>query len=284
MLSQWILNEDMRHLLGKKVRVSIKHNMKVGTSKNFKLGLIQLTSAGTIDTSPAFLSGAWSVTTGVDPAWNTNLSAITPDPSPTGENGTISGAYLTCATVENAWTRSSCVFTIPTNAKNLVMVFFADATGGTTDNVSIAEAQITRDPEIVEYVEPPYAITLKRCQRRYCKSFPLTTVPIQSLAVATAGNGVTGIIGKAGATALASYIRIQFPERMFKVPAITLFTPVGAGAVPYRISGTTPAVQTASAQTGIMDYGLVVSATGDANGAVGDLVGVHYTASAEIVA
>ena len=64
MASQWILNEDMRHLLGKKVRVSIKHNMKVGTSKNFKLGLLQLTSAGTIDTSPAFLSGAWSVTTG----------------------------------------------------------------------------------------------------------------------------------------------------------------------------------------------------------------------------
>jgi hypothetical protein len=70
---------------------------------------------------------------------------------------------------------------------------------------------------------------------------------------------------------------------MFKVPAVTLYTPVGAGAVPYRISGTTPAVQTTVAQTGVMDYGLVVSATGDANGAIGDLVGVHYAASAEIV-
>lgn len=284
MLSQWILNEDMRHLLGKKVRVSIKHNMKVGTSKNFKLGLLQLTSAGTIDTSPAFLSGAWSVTTGVDPTWGTNLAAITPDASPTGENGTISGAYLTCATVENIWTKSSCVFTIPTNAKNLVMVFFSDATGGTTDNVSIAEAQITLGTEGVDYIEPAFSEVLLRCQRRFCKSFPLTTVPAASIAVATAGNGVTGIIGKAAATALACYINIKFPVRMFKVPAITLFTPVGAGAVPYRISGTTPAVQTASAQTGIMDYGLVVSATGDVNGAVGDLVGVHYTASAEIVA
>ena len=284
MASQWILNEDMRHLLGKKVRVSIKHNMKVGTSKNFKLGLLQLTSAGTIDTSPAFLSGAWSVTTGVDPTWGTNLAAITPDASPTGENGTISGAYLTCATVENIWTKSSCVFTIPTNAKNLVMVFFSDATGGTTDNVSIAEAQITLGTEGVDYIEPAFSEVLLRCQRRFCKSFPLTTVPAASIAVATAGNGVTGIIGKAAATALACYINIKFPVRMFKVPAITLFTPVGAGAVPYRISGTTPAVQTASAQTGIMDYGLVVSATGDVNGAVGDLVGVHYTASAEIVA
>ena len=283
MLSQWILNEDMRHLLGRKVRVSIKHNMKVGTSKTFKLGLLQLTSAGTIDTSPAFLSGAWSATTGVDPAWNTNLAAITPDASPTGENGTITGAYLNIATVENVWTRSSCVFTVPTNAKNLIMVFFADATGGTTDNVSIAEAQVTLGADLVDYLEPLFSENINRCLRRYCKSFPLTTVPAASIAVATAGNGVTGIIGKAGATALACYIKIQFPVRMFKVPAVTLFTPVGAGAVPYRISGTTPAVQTAAAQTGVMDYGLVVSATGDANGAIGDLVGVHYAASAEIV-
>ena len=283
MLSQWILNEDMRHLLGRKVRVSIKHNMKVGTSKTFKLGLLQLTSAGTIDTSPAFLSSAWSATTGVDPAWNTNIAAITPDASPTGENGTITGAYLNIATVENVWTRSSCVFTVPTNAKNLIMVFFADATGGTTDNVSIAEAQITLGADLVDYLEPLFSENINRCLRRYCKSFPLTTVPAASIAVATAGNGVTGIIGKAGATALACYIKIQFPVRMFKVPAVTLFTPVGAGAVPYRISGTTPAVQTTAAQTGVMDYGLVVSATGDANGAIGDLVGVHYTASAEIV-
>jgi hypothetical protein len=283
MLSQWILNEDMRHLVGRKVRVSIKHNKKVGTDQTFKLGLIQLTSAGTIDTSPAFLSGAWSVTTGVDPAFNTNLTAITPDASPTGENGTITGNFLNVNVAAGVWTKSSCVFTVPTNAKNLVMVFFSDATGGTTDNVSIAEAQITLGTELVDYLEPLFSENINRCLRRYCKSFPLTTVPAASIAVATAGNGVTGIIGKAGATALACFINIQFPVRMFKVPAVTLYTPVGAGAVPYRISGTTPAVQTTVAQTGVMDYGLVVSATGDANGAVGDLVGVHYAASAEIV-
>ena len=283
MLSQWILNEDMRHLVGRKVRLSIKHNQKAGLAQNFKLGLLQLTSAGTIDTSPAFLSGAWSTTTGVDPAWNTNIAAITPDASPTGENGTVSGNYLNIVTVANTWTRSSCVFTIPTNAKNLIMVLFADATGGVTDNVSIAEAQVTLGADLVDYLEPLFSENINRCLRRYCKSFPLTTVPAASIAVATAGNGVTGIIGKAGATALACYIKIQFPVRMFKVPTVTLFTPVGAGAVPYRISGTTPAVQTTAAQTGVMDYGLVVSATGDVNGAIGDLVGVHYTASAEIV-
>lgn len=283
MLSQWILNEDMRHLVGRKVRLSIKHNQKAGLAQNFKLGLLQLTSTGTVDTSPAFLSGAWSVTTGVDPAWNTNIAAITPEASPTGENGTVSGSYLNIVTVANTWTRSSCVFTVPINAKNLIMVLFANATGGVTDNVSIAEAQVTLGDDLVDYLEPLFSENINRCLRRYCKSFPLTTVPAASIAVATAGNGATGIIGKAGATALACYINIKFPVRMFKVPTVTLFTPVGAGAVPYRISGTTPAVQTTAAQTGVMDYGLVVSATGDANGAIGDLVGVHYTASAEIV-
>ena len=186
MLSQWILNEDMRHLVGRKVRLSIKHNQKAGLAQNFKLGLLQLTSAGTIDTSPAFLSGAWSATTGVDPAWNTNIAAITPDASPTGENGTVSGNYLNIVTVANTWTRSSCVFTIPTNAKNLIMVLFADATGGVTDNVSIAEAQVTLGADLVDYLEPLFSENINRCLRRYCKSFPLTTVPAASIAVAAA--------------------------------------------------------------------------------------------------
>jgi hypothetical protein len=283
MISQWILNAEMAHLRGQKVRVSVKTSQKVGSEgQTFKLGLLQLTSAGTVDTSPAFLSGAWSTSTGTDPAWGTNISAITPDSSPTGENGTISGSYLEISSTL-AWKRSSCVFTVPTSAKNLVVVLFANATGGTTDNFSVAEFQLTEGPEIVEYVEPPQAETLIRCQRRFCKSFPLTVVPAASVAVATGGNGETSIITKAGATALASAIQIRFPVRMWKTPSLTLFTPVGAGAVPYRINGTTPAAQTTAATTGLLDMGAVVTSTGDAAGAVGDLVGVHYTAEAEFI-
>lgn len=285
MLSQWILNAEMAHLRGQKVRISIKHNQKVGSGQNFKLGLIQLNSSGTVDVSPAFLSGAWSVSTGVDPSWGTNLAAIAPDSSPTGENGTVSGSYLNIVSVAGTWTRSSCVFTVPSNARNLVVVFFSDATGGTTDNISLAEFQLTQGPEILDYVEPPQAETLLRCQRRYCKSFPLTVVPAASVAVATGGNGETGIIARAGATALAGTIQIRFPVRMWRTPpTFTLFSPVVAGAQPYRINGTTPAAQTAAATTGLLDMGAVVTCTGDAAGVVGDLVGVHYVADAEIVA
>lgn len=284
MLSQWVLNSDMAHLRGKNVRVSIKHNQKVGSPQTFKLGLIYLTSSGTVDTSPAFLSGAWSTSTGTDPAFGTNLLPCTPDSTITAENGTVTGNYVNVVTVSNTWVKSSGVFSVPSNAKNLVFIFFADATGGTTDNISLAEAQITIGDEIIDYVEPPLGETLVRCQRRFCKSFPLTVVPAASLAVATGGNGCISTITRAGATALASYIFIQFPIKMWKTPTLTLFGVTGAGAVPWRISGAASAAQTANATTGLLDTGAVISSTGDAAGVVGDLVAVHYTADAEIVA
>jgi len=289
MLSQWIIDDDMAHLRGQKVRVSIKHNQKVGTGQTYKLGLLQLNVSGTVDVSPAFLSGAWSTTGGVDPAWGTNLAAITPDSSPTGENGTITGSYLNVTTVATTWTRSSCVFTVPTNAKNLVFVFFSDATGGTTDNISVSEAQQTLGPEIVEFVAPPMSEEIYRCQRFYCKSFPAGIVPAASVSVANGGHGVTGILGKSGSgTALGSQITVMFPVQMWKTPTVTLFTPTAAGAVVFRHSGTTPAVQgtTAVLANSTTDRGCVVTATNEAttNGAVGDLVGIHYVADAEIVA
>jgi hypothetical protein len=287
MISQWVIGSAMAHLRGQKVRVSIKHNQKVGTGQTFRMGLLQLNASGTVDVSPAFLTGAWSTTTGVDPAWGTNLAVIAPDASPTAENGTNGASWCTVTSVATTWTKSSAVFTIPTNAKNLVMVFFSDATGGTTDNISIAEAQITQGTAIVDYAEPPLAETLVRCQRFFCKSFPLTVVPAASLSEATAGSGVCSIIGLAGATALAVHIPIQFPVQMWKTPVtLTYFTPTASGAQAFRLDGTSPAAQTATASrtSSLTDRGVLCTATGDASGVVGNLVGVHYTADAEIVA
>jgi hypothetical protein len=73
MISQYKIASDIAHLRGQKVRLSVKIKQKVGAAQNYKLGLIQLQAAGTVDAPPAFLSGAWSTTTGVDPAWRTNI-------------------------------------------------------------------------------------------------------------------------------------------------------------------------------------------------------------------
>lgn len=286
-LSQMIDGVTTAALRGQKVRVSVKIKQFAGNNANYRLGLLQLNSSGTVDTPPAFISAIGA--NSVEPTWGTNIAAITPDASPVGENGTISGVALTITSTA-AWVRSSCVFTVPSNCVNLYVVLYRDTTGAASDAVGVAEFQMTQGTEIVDFVELPQSIELARCQRFFCKSFPLTVVPAASLSEATAGSGVTGILGKSGSgTALGSQISVVFPVQMFKAtPTITLFTPVNSGAVVMRLSGTTPASQgtTAIRTSSTTDRGCVVTATNEAttNGAVGDLVGIHYTADAEFSA
>ena len=284
-LSQFLANEDIAHLRGKKVQVSVKIKQFAGANANYRLGLLQLAAAGTIDVCPTFISAIGGAS--VEPTWGANLVAITPDASPVGEHGTISGVALTI-TSTSGWIRSSCVFTVPTDAKNLCVVLYRDTIGAASDALGVAEFQMTQGSDIVDYIALSRSIELKRCLRYFCKSFPQTVVPAAALAVATAGFGYTGILGKAGSgTVLGSQISIQFFNPMWKTPAVTLFTPVGAGAVVYRHNGTTPLIQGATTvlASSITDRGCVVTATNEAtvNGAVGDLVGIHFTADAEFL-
>lgn len=288
MLSQVVLSSDMSHLRGQKVRVSIKHNQKVGSGQTYRMGLLQLTNAGTVDTMPAFLTGAWSTTSSVDPAWGTNLSVIAPDSTPAGENGTVGASWLTITSVATTWTKSSAVWTIPTSAKNLVFVFFSDATGGTTDNISMSEVQMTVGTEIVDYTELPLTYELMNCQRFFSKSFPYAILPAASVSVANGGYGSGAPLLIAGSgTALACQIPITFPVRMWKVPAITYYTPTTTGAVIFRHTGTTPAAQgtTATVTSTLTDIGVTVQCTGEAttNGAVGNWCSIHWSCEADFI-
>lgn len=279
MLSQFIINKEMAHLRGQKVRLQCKISQKVGAAQTYRLGLLQLAAAGTVDVSPTFLSGAWSTTTGVDPAWNTNLLAITPDASPTGDGGTITGDYLNITTGA-AWARAGCVFTVPTTAKNLVPVIFSNATGGTTDNISITEFGMYLGPEIRDWVEEPLQDQLLKCQAYYAKTFPYLTVPAQNAGTLTS---VKGIVGVAGANALACSLFWRFPTSMWKTPVtVTTYSPGAAAAQVRRISGT-PAEQTATAVVNTGTESTDITATGDAAGIVGDRIAVHITADSETV-
>jgi hypothetical protein len=171
------------------------------------------------------------------------------------------------------------VFTIPTSAKNLVFVFFSDATGGTTDNISISEAQITEGSEIVEYTEPPHAETLIRCQRRYCKTFALATVPVTNAGLNTGELKWTKVV--AGAT--AGRAQWQFPVQMWKTPAtITFYNPAAANA---QVRDETNTVDcSATTAVGTTDRQVGITYTGNAATVAEGLMGVHITADAEITA
>ena len=281
MISHYILFSDMAHLRGQQVRVSCKTNIKVGNAQTLKLGLIQLSSTGTVDAPPAFLSGAWSGVLGTDPAWNTNTAAITPDAGITPENGTISGAYLEISAQQTTWVRSSCVFTVPSNCKGLYVVLFSNETGGSTDNISVAEFQLTLGQEITDFVQPPLAEELIKCQRRYCKTFALTTVPVTNAGINT--GECKAVAGKAGAVANACIFAWRFPVVMWKTPVtVTLYNPGAANALGRNLTGA--ADLGATALTAQLDSSVMAISTGVAATAVGDQCGIHITADAEIVA
>jgi hypothetical protein len=266
----------MMHLRGQKVRCSVKLKQLVGSNQTYKLGLLQLTSAGTTDTSPTFISAIGA--SGVNPTWGTNLSAITPDASPTGENGTINGSFLEITSTA-AWVRSSCVFTIPTDCKNLVWVLIKDATGGTTDSVGIAECQMTQGPEIIDFVQPPLSEELYRCERFFQKTFAVATVPAQNIGLNTGELKWTKVV--AGAT--AGRAQWTFRTRMWTTPAtITFFNPAAANA---QVRDQTNSVDcSATTAVGTTDCQVGITYTGNAATVAEGLMSVHITADAEIVA
>ena len=287
MLSQWIVNADMAHTRGKTLRLSIKTDQKVGTAGQvYRLGILYLTAAGTTDTCPTFLTGAWSAANGTDPAFAATLLPITPISTGT-ENCTVSGNYASITATSDAWLKSSALFTVPATAKNLMVVLFSDnTTAGTTDSFAVSDCSLTIGAETVDFVQPLFNQELLRCQRFYCKSTPYGVVVAASLSVATAGYGAAFILGKTGiSTVLGSQIPIQFPVQMHQTPTITYFTPTTTGALVFRHSGASPLSQgTATTVTSsLTDRGVVCSATNEAttNGVIGDLVSVHYGASCE---
>ena len=274
---------DCTHLNGSKVRVQMKMKYSVAASMVVRLGLVYMTSAGTADTILASAAGFISAVngTGVDPTLTAAANLAYATPLITESTGTIVGNGVDC-TLTNGWVRYSATFTVPATAKNLIPCVWTNAAIAINDELNVAEFGLYAGEEVRDWHPLMDGVELSACQRFYQKSFPLLIAPAAAVAVATGGTGRAGIIGKAGATALAVKIPIVFNPPLRITPTLTLFTPVGAGAVPYRIDGTTPAVQTSVAQVGLLQTGVTITATGDAAGAVGDLVGVHYTADAEI--
>lgn len=276
-LSQFIINTEMMPLRGSKVRVSVKLKQFVGSNAVYRLGLLQLAAAGTVDTSPAFITAIGAAS--VEPTWGTNLLAITPDAAPVGENGTISGAALSITSTA-AWVRSSCVFTVPTDAKNLVVVLYRDTLGGASDALGVAEFQLTQGTDLVDYKAPPLAEEVLRCERFFYKTFTYATVPVASAGVTT--GCVKWSAGVAGAVA-GTWSTHQFTVPMFKIPTITLFNPAAAGAQVRQI-GATAGDCTSSVAAETTTHSTAFTTTPGASAVVGTILGVHFTADAEFVA
>lgn len=272
---------SIMNLRGNKVRMQF--SLKASESLTFRIGLMQLQAAGTADTFST-TPVTFSSIAGNDGTLAANLAWIVPDAN-SEDNGTISGNAMSCL-VTASWQRFSCTFTVPIDCHNLVLAVWSNAQllhTGPIQSFSISDAGLYEGTEIrTNFV--PYAsiLELLRVQKYFAKSFPIGITPAASTTVANAGYGTCSLCGKA--TTGVNIIPIRWPIRMRIAPTVAFFTPVGAGTVAYRHNGTTPAVNgtTAVFTNATTDIGTVVSTAGDANAAVGDLISIHWTASAEI--
>jgi len=115
------------------------------------------------------------------------------------------------------------------------------------------------------------------CQRYYQKSFSQPQAPAQ--AIGTNTGETIFIAGKAGA--LAEWGSVRFCPIMRSLPGIIIFyNPISANAQVRDV--TAGADLAATAFSGPKDTGFIISATGAAGTAVGNLLGVHWTADAEL--
>lgn len=275
-ISQVIEGKDATQLRGRSVRVQARMKFTIAASMTVRLGLAQLTSAGTIDTIPATFISAFGAA-GTDPTLGTNLSYIAPKAGVSADGGTVNGNAIDCVLSAN-WARFGGVFDVPTGAKNLVVLIWTNGQPAANDELNISEVTLSDGMEVQDWTPIHYSLEFTRAQRFYQKTFNVDTAPVQNAGVNT--GEFRFIAGAAGAlTERSNSYFFAVPMRI--APAtVTLFNPAAANAQVRDITGAVDT--TASAAAGTTERGLYVTATGNAATAVGNHLGIHLTMDAEL--
>lgn len=278
-VSQVIEARETSGLRTQTVRVDCKLKQIIASAPVVNLWLVYLTSAGTVDALPAtFISAVGANTT--DPTLGTNITYLTPNAgsadASTPANATISGNKLKC-TLSASWQRFGASFIVPQTAKNLVVMVGGDSQFAATNGFAMSEASLTVGNDVPDWNPGDYSNELERCQRFYQKTFNVDTGPVQS-----AGAGTGEFRYQSGtAGALGDFGWYQFALRMIAAPAtITTYNPAAGNAQVRDITAAADCSATAVSVT--TETGTMITDTGNVSTAVGNKLGVHITADAEL--
>jgi len=283
-LSQVVEGSRGGHMRNRQVRVMCV--MKASSAKTIRLGLLQLTNAGTVDTIPAAFESAFGADT-VDPTWGTNLSLITPDLLPLACFGVAPGTQairntaVDCS-VTTAWQTFGAIFTLPSNYKNVIPVIWTDAQFSVNDILNVSQVTILNQTQDADWNEMPDEQDLEACQRYFEKSCNVDTPLVATPALGINTGETVGIAGKAGAVANAGIIWCPFrvPKRA-TAPTVTLFNPVTNSNAQVR-DEVANVDHTATSAVNNTENGFSLTSTGNASTAVGDRIGIHWTAEKEL--
>jgi hypothetical protein len=272
-VSQVIEAARVAAVRGKTVQLSLKMKSSTGAG-TMRLALVQLSSAGAVDSIPATFIAAWGAVS-ADPTMGANLAYVTPIAGLV-ENATISGSAVSCV-LTAAWKRFGAYFTVPSDCKNLVVLAFTDGQADINGAVSIAEVVLS---DVAQPWQPtPLEVELTYARRFYQKTFGVEAAPAQN---AGAGTGeLTSALWKAGAAVEAAIIPWRFTPEMRAAPTVTTFNPSAANAEARQTGGTASDL-TATAAGSTTATQTVITATGVGTGVAGDRTAVHATADAEL--
>lgn len=273
-VSQVVEGTDGMPYRGRVVRLQVKMRQVLGSSAVIRLGVLQLTNAGTLDTIPATFISAFNAS-GVAPTFGTNLALITPERAD-GAGAVISGSAISC-TLTSSWVVYSGTFVLPINFKNIAPVIFAHNQLTINDEIGLTEVGLYDGREIRDWMPPLFNDEVRQVERFYQKSFGIDTAPVQN------GGSVTDWRWAAArAAALVNKSpSVNFRTRMRSAtPTLTSFNPSAANAQARDIDSLNDCSATTMFNTGDTSFG--VQATGAAGTVVGNRLVVGWKAEAEL--
>jgi hypothetical protein len=147
---------------------------------------------------------------------------------------------------------------------------------GNDDSFTIGNIKLEIGNIATPYRKPDPAGELRRCQRRYWKSFAQSMVPGQGAGTGTSEH--RGVAIKSGASAQS--LGTVRTTTLRVAPTVTLFNPVSSNAQARDL--TAGADCSATSAQNVSDSGFEIVTTANASTAVGNTIGVHVVADARL--
>jgi hypothetical protein len=148
-----------------------------------------------------------------------------------------------------------------------------------TYTCAVSNVQLEYGTEATKFEIETVADTLRKCQRYFNKSFPVSLAPASAVGASYNGNCYTGQITLAGAVS-NRFASQFFPIVMRAAPTITFYNPINANSQAYDTTAGADCSSTTASSVG--ERGFFVNAVGAAGSAVGNRILLHYIADARL--
>ena len=184
--------------------------LMASSAKTIRIGLIELTNAGTVDTLPATFVSAWGVAS-TDPTLGANLAYV--------------ASPVSCA-VTTSWQQFTLTVAMPATSKNYVLAIWTDSQFAALDQLNVAEVMLVNASAAPVWGLVNVEQELFHCQRFYEKSFAVDILPADNLGVS--GDVISPVATGGFAAEYSQFFAYKVTKRA--VPTLAYYNPVQVSA------------------------------------------------------